>query len=184
MTTIYDFEVKGIDGNAVRLDAYRGQVVLIVNVASRCGFTPQYTELEALYQKYREQGLVILGFPCNQFGQQEPGDETEIKSFCSLNFGVTFPLFAKVDVNGPAADPLYQYLTHSPRPVGHAANQVELHEVSRRSPGDGCRPLLAVGKTSEARRPDPNTAGRAAGRNGLDAATLPTQSFALAAIIY
>ncbi len=115
MTTIYDFEVKGIDGNAVRLDAYRGQVVLIVNVASRCGFTPQYTELEALYQKYREQGLVILGFPCNQFGQQEPGDETEIKSFCSLNFGVTFPLFAKVDVNGPAADPLYQFLTRARR---------------------------------------------------------------------
>ena len=115
MTTIYDFEVKGIDGNAVQLDAYRGQVVLIVNVASRCGFTPQYTELEALYQQYREQGLVILGFPCNQFGQQEPGDETEIKSFCSLNFGVTFPLFAKVDVNGPAADPLYQYLTRARR---------------------------------------------------------------------
>jgi glutathione peroxidase len=115
MATIYDFKVKTIDGQTVCLGAYRGQVLVIVNVASRCGFTPQYTELEALYQEYRGQGLAILGFPCNQFGHQEPGDEAEIKSFCSLNFGVTFPLFAKVDVNGPAADPLYQFLTRARR---------------------------------------------------------------------
>lgn len=107
---IYTIPVKTIDGTATTLDAYRGKVLLIVNVASKCGFTPQYKGLEAIYQKYKDQGLVVLGFPCNQFGGQEPGTEAEIQSFCSLNYGVTFPMFAKVDVNGSEEHPLYAYL--------------------------------------------------------------------------
>lgn len=108
--TIYDFSVKTIDGQTETLDNYRGQVLLIVNVASRCGFTPQYEGLEQLYRRYRDSGFVVLGFPCDQFGHQEPGDEAEIKSFCTLNYGVSFPLFAKINVNGSDAHPLYQYL--------------------------------------------------------------------------
>ena len=110
MTSLYGFEVTTIDGERKSLDAYRGQVLLIVNVASRCGFTPQDTGLEALYRKYQAQGMTILGFPCDQFGHQEPGDADEIKNFCSLKYDVTFPLFAKVEVNGPNADPLYRFL--------------------------------------------------------------------------
>jgi glutathione peroxidase len=107
---LYDIEVKTIDGLVEKLDRYRGQVLLIVNVASQCGFTSQYTGLEALYRRFRERGFSVLGFPCNQFGQQEPGDEAEIKTFCSTRYDVSFPLFAKVDVNGAGAHPLYQYL--------------------------------------------------------------------------
>src|ERR1700690_767311 len=110
MTSVYDFEAATIDGRTLRLDAYRGQVLLIVNVASRCGFTPQYAELEALYRKYRAQGFAVLGFPCDQFAHQEPGSEVEIKSFCKLNYDVTFPLFAKIKVNGPSTHPVYEYL--------------------------------------------------------------------------
>src|SRR6266480_4020487 len=110
MPSLYDFEVATIDGQRQSLDAYRGRVLLVVNVASRCGFTPQYAGLEALYRKYRERGFVVLGFPCDQFGQQEPGDEAEIKEFCRLTYDVTFPLFAKIAVNGGMADPLYNYL--------------------------------------------------------------------------
>ena len=109
-TNIYDFSAQTIDGKDQRLDAWKGKVVLVVNVASKCGFTPQYEGLEAMYRKYKAQGLVILGFPCNQFAHEEPGDENEIKSFCSLNYDVTFPLYAKIEVNGPNAHPLYQYL--------------------------------------------------------------------------
>ena len=112
---VYDFTVNTIDGSPLRLDRYRGQVLLIVNVASRCGLTPQYAELEALYRKHHTRGFEILGFPCNQFGGQEPGDEAEIKSFCSLNYQVSFPLFAKIDVNGPGAHPLYKYLKSARR---------------------------------------------------------------------
>jgi glutathione peroxidase len=108
--SIYDFKARAIDGKDISLGDYRGKVVLIVNVASKCGFTPQYKGLESLYEKYKDQGLVILGFPCNQFGGQEPGNEAEILSFCDLNYGVTFPLFSKIDVNGPNAHPLYGYL--------------------------------------------------------------------------
>ncbi len=115
MQKLYDFEVATIDGGARRLDVYRGCVLLIVNVASRCGFTPQYAGLEELYRRYRERGFVVLGFPCDQFGQQEPGDEAEIKEFCRLTYDVTFPLFAKIDVNGPAAHPLYDYLKSARR---------------------------------------------------------------------
>lgn len=111
MTTVYEFSAKTIDGKARKLSHYKGKVLLIVNTASKCGFTPQYKGLEALYQKYGEQGLAVLGFPCNQFGEQEPGPESEIAEFCEMNFGVTFPLFAKVDVNGADAHPLFKYLT-------------------------------------------------------------------------
>jgi len=110
MTTVYDFSAKTIDGDEQSLAAYKGKAMLIVNVASKCGFTPQYTGLEALYEKFREQGLVVLGFPCDQFGHQEPGDEAEIKNFCALTYDVKFPLFAKVAVNGAEAHPLYKYL--------------------------------------------------------------------------
>ena len=112
MSTIYDFSAKTIDGEEQSLAAYRGKTALIVNVASKCGFTPQYTGLEALYRKYHDQGLVVLGFPCDQFGHQEPGDEAEIRNFCSLNYDVSFPMFAKIDVNGADAHPLYKYLKH------------------------------------------------------------------------
>ena len=107
---IYDITVKDMDGNDVSLANYKGKVLLIVNVASKCGLTPQYEGLEALYQKYKDQGLEILGFPCNQFLEQEPGTNEEIQSFCSLNYNVTFPLFDKIDVNGEAESPLYTYL--------------------------------------------------------------------------
>lgn len=110
MSTVYDFAAKTIDGHELALDAYRGKVLLVVNVASKCGFTPQYKGLEELWRKYKDQGLVILGFPCDQFGHQEPGDENEIKNFCSLSYDVSFPMFAKVDVNGATSHPLYQHL--------------------------------------------------------------------------
>jgi len=115
MASIYDFTVNDIHGKPVKLDRYRNKVMLVVNTASQCGFTPQYKGLEALYEKLHGQGLEILGFPCNQFGAQEPGDEKEIAQFCELNYGVTFPLFAKVDVNGPAAHPLFDWLTDEAR---------------------------------------------------------------------
>ena len=110
MAGIYDFSVKDIHGKEQQLDQYKDKVMLIVNVASECGFTPQYKGLEALYEKMHSRGLEVLGFPCNQFGAQEPGTEKEIESFCELNYGVTFPLFSKVDVNGDQAAPLYKYL--------------------------------------------------------------------------
>ena len=110
MAGIYDFSVKDIHGKEQKLDRYRDKVMLIVNVASKCGFTPQYKGLEALYEKMHPRGLEVLGFPCNQFGAQEPGSEQEIEQFCDLNYGVTFPLFAKIDVNGGDTAPLYQYL--------------------------------------------------------------------------
>ncbi len=112
MNTIYDFTAQALDGREVPLSDYRGKVVLIVNTASKCGFTPQYEGLEALNRRYAGRGLVVLGFPCNQFGAQEPGDAAEIASFCSLTYDVTFPMFAKIDVNGPSAHPLYAFLKH------------------------------------------------------------------------
>jgi glutathione peroxidase len=108
--SIYDFEVTTIDGRPQRLEAHRGQVMLIVNVASRCGYTSQYRGLEALYRQHRAQGFVVLGFPCDQFGHQEPGTEEEIQQFCSLNYDVTFPMFSKIKVNGGDAHPLYKFL--------------------------------------------------------------------------
>ena len=110
MTTLYDFSARLIDGSERPLSAYRDNVVLLVNVASKCGFTPQYAGLEKLYGQYRDRGLVVLGFPCNQFGEQEPGTETEIAAFCDLNYNVTFPMFSKIVVNGRGTHPLYQWL--------------------------------------------------------------------------
>ncbi|RZA28681.1 MAG: glutathione peroxidase, partial [Lysobacteraceae bacterium] len=110
MTSAYDFEAVDIDGNAVSLADYRGKALLVVNVASKCGFTPQYAGLEKLWQDYRDRGLVVLGFPCDQFGSQEPGNEEEIKNFCSLTYDVDFPMFAKVEVNGAGAHPLWRWL--------------------------------------------------------------------------
>jgi glutathione peroxidase len=113
--TVYDFSVTTIDGEEVALSRYRGSVLLIVNVASQCGFTPQYSGLEQLYEKYSERGLVVLGFPSNQFMNQEPGSASEIKSFCSTKYSVKFPLFAKIDVNGVNAHPLYEFLKSTKR---------------------------------------------------------------------
>jgi glutathione peroxidase len=107
---IYDIEAQTIEGATQKLSAYKGKALLIVNVASKCGFTPQYTGLEALHRKFNARGFDVLGFPCDQFGHQEPGNEDEIKSFCSLTYDVSFPLFAKVEVNGEHAHPLYQFL--------------------------------------------------------------------------
>lgn len=111
-TSIYDFKATLLNGDEVSLDTWRGKVLLIVNTASQCGFTPQYAALESLYRKLQARGLVILGFPCNQFGGQEPGEAAAIEQFCQINFGVTFPLFAKIEVNGENAHPLYAYLKH------------------------------------------------------------------------
>jgi glutathione peroxidase len=108
---VYEFDVATLDGGIERLERYRGQVLLIVNVASRCGFTPQYAGLEALYRRHRHRGFSVLGFPCNQFGGQEPGTADEIRAFCRQTYDVSFPLFAKADVNGTKAHPLYRWLT-------------------------------------------------------------------------
>lgn len=126
--TIHEFSATAADGTTRSLDTYAGRVVLIVNVASKCGFTPQYEGLEALYQENRDRGLEILAFPCNQFGEQEPGTDAEIQEFCSTNYGVTFPVFAKVDVNGPDAAPLYAYLrAQAPGDFGPSAGPLYDH---------------------------------------------------------
>ena len=114
--SIYDIPVKDIDGKDTTLAAYKGKVVLIVNVASHCGYTPQYKSLEAVYKKYKDQGFVVLGFPCNQFGGQEPGTNEEIKQFCTSKYDVTFPLFDKIDVNGASRHPLYVLLAGETSP--------------------------------------------------------------------
>jgi len=110
MASVYDFEAQTIDGQSVALSAYQGKVLLIVNTASACGFTPQFAGLEKLHQEFASQGLVVLGFPCNQFGSQDPGSNEEIGAFCQKNYGVSFPMMAKTDVNGAQAHPLYQWL--------------------------------------------------------------------------
>ena len=115
MATIYDFKALGNKGAEVDFKQYEGKVLLIVNTASKCGFTPQYDGLEALYQKYKDQGLVVIGFPCDQFAHQEPGTNEEIAEFCRLNHGVTFPLMAKIEVNGDGTHPIYQYLKTAAR---------------------------------------------------------------------
>ena len=113
----YDFEVNRLNGDPVKLSEYQGKALLIVNTASQCGFTPQYSGLEKLYDKFKPRGLEILGFPCNQFGKQEPGSSEEIAEFCSVNYGVTFPMFEKIDVNGKDTHPLYRYLKREARGV-------------------------------------------------------------------
>jgi len=111
--SIYDYKVKDIDGNEVVMSEFKDKVLMIVNVASKCGFTPQYQGLQKLYDAYKDQGLVVLGFPCNQFGAQEQGGEAEIKDFCETNFSISFPMFAKIDVNGDNADPLFLFLQNA-----------------------------------------------------------------------
>ena len=115
--SVYDYSAKTLDGQDASLADYRGQVLLIVNTASKCGFTPQYEGLEGLYQAYKDKGFTVLAFPCNQFGAQEPGNAEEIANFCSLTYDVTFPVLAKIDVNGPQAHPLYAYLKHEQKGV-------------------------------------------------------------------
>jgi glutathione peroxidase len=115
MADVFDFTVKTLAGEDKALADYRGQVLLIVNTASYCGFTTQFGALEAIYKKYKDRGFAVLGFPCNQFGNQEPGAARDIANFCTVNYGVTFPMFAKIEVNGPNADPLYAYLKHAKR---------------------------------------------------------------------
>jgi glutathione peroxidase len=117
MTTVSEFEARTLAGKPVPLRDYQGKVLLIVNTASKCGFTPQYKGLEELYRKYKDRGLVVLGFPCNQFLAQEPGNSEEIGAFCASNFGVSFPMFEKIEVNGPAAHPLYRWLKDARRGV-------------------------------------------------------------------
>ncbi len=119
MSSVYGFSANTLSGKPISLNDYAGKVVLIVNTASKCGFTPQYKGLEELYQKYKDKGLVILGFPCNQFGNQEPGSSSKISEFCEINYGVTFPLFDKIDVNGENAHPLFDFLkTEKPGILG------------------------------------------------------------------
>jgi glutathione peroxidase len=115
MNPIYDIDLQTIDGRAEKLSAFAGKTMLVVNVASRCGFTPQYEGLEALYRRFRERGLVVLGFPCDQFGHQEPGSEAQIQNFCTSEYDVTFPLFAKTEVNGDGTHPLYRTLKSEAR---------------------------------------------------------------------
>jgi glutathione peroxidase len=110
LSSIYETTIRDREGKPVDMDAFRGKVLLIVNVASRCGFTPQYAGLQKLYDRFKDRGFEVFGFPCNQFGGQEPGSDAEIGQFCSLNYGVTFPVFSKIQVNGPEAIPLYQFL--------------------------------------------------------------------------
>jgi glutathione peroxidase len=112
--TLYDFSLRTIDGAEKRLADYRGKAVLVVNVASKCGLTPHYRGLQQIYDEYREDGLEVLGFPCNQFGAQEPGSDAEVKQFCSTRYSVTFPMFSKIEVNGPGRTPLYAWLTSQP----------------------------------------------------------------------
>lgn len=122
MSSVYDFKAQTLQGKEVSLADYRGQVLLIVNTASKCGFTPQYEGLENLYEELHSKGLTILGFPCNQFGSQEPGGADEIGQFCQVNYGVSFPMFAKIDVNGAQAHPLYKFLTHEKRGILGTSN--------------------------------------------------------------
>ncbi|MFC3053138.1 glutathione peroxidase [Kordiimonas pumila] len=110
MSGVHDFSCARLNGKDESLEAYKGKVLLIVNTASKCGFTPQFEGLEKLFKDLKDKGLVILGFPCNQFGKQDPGSNDEIGEFCQINYGVSFPMFSKIDVNGPEADPLYKYL--------------------------------------------------------------------------
>ena len=141
--SVYRFSARTITGEEKSLSDYEGRVLLIVNTASRCGFTPQYRELQELYETYRDRGLEILAFPCNQFANQEPGSEEEIQKFCETQYNVTFPLFSKVKVKGPDAHPLFKYLTESAPGDARQGNQMELHQIpgepARRS-GQAVRP--------------------------------------------
>ena len=142
--SIYDFEAVSIDGKPAQLATQRGKVMLIVNTASACGFTPQFAGLEKLWQDYRDKGLVVIGFPSNQFGAQDPGANDEIASFCQINYGVSFPMMGKVEVNGAEAHPLWKWLTaEAPGLLGTQDDQVELHQVPGRPRRQGDQALRA-----------------------------------------
>jgi glutathione peroxidase len=128
---VLDFKMKSLDGKEVDLSKYKGKVVLIVNTASKCGYTPQYEQLQAVYEKYGPKGLEVVGFPCNQFGKQEPGSAADIREFCTKNYGVTFDMFAKVDVNGADAAPLYKYLTSKAEDSGPVKWNFEKFLISK-----------------------------------------------------
>jgi glutathione peroxidase len=155
--SIYDIPVRTIDGREVTIGEWRGQVLLIVNVASRCGYTPQYTGLEALYRQYRDDGFAVLGFPCDQFGHQEPGDEAEIGRFCKLTYDVTFPLFSKISVNGPNAHPLYVFLKTMQRGVFGSA-RIKWNFTKFLVDRDGL-PIARFGSTDTPEAIDPKVAG-------------------------
>lgn len=125
MANFYDFTALSLKHKEISMADYRGKVVLVVNTASKCGFTPQFAGLEELYKKYKDQGLVILGFPCNQFAHQEPGDEASIEGGCMLNYGVTFQMFSKIDVNGPGAHPIYNWLKSQPKGKGTLGDAIK-----------------------------------------------------------
>ena len=145
MSTVYDFTASTLEGSDKPLSDFSGQVLLVVNTASQCGFTPQYEGLEALYRKYHARGFAVLGFPCNQFGGQEPGDSTEIARFCSLTYHVTFPMFGKIEVNGSGAPPALPFSQgRSQGCAGNRGDQVEFHQIPRRSRGKGGGALRAV----------------------------------------
>ena len=138
MDSLHPIEVKTITGESRPLADFAGKALLIVNVASKCGFTPQYQGLEALHRQYKDRGFAVLGFPCDQFGHQEPGNEEEIRNFCSLTYDVSFPMFAKVEVNGSGAHPLYVHLKKAaPGILGNRGGEMELHQVPGRSSGQG-----------------------------------------------
>ncbi len=137
MSGIHDFTAKSLAGEDIPLKRFEGQVLLIVNTASACGFTPQYRGLEALHQELAPRGFSVLGFPCNQFGGQEPGDARQIEQFCSTNYAVTFPMFAKIDVNGSNAHPLYQYLKNAEIRIARLVDQMEFYQIPDRPVGQG-----------------------------------------------
>ncbi len=138
MASVHDFTATSLAGELIPLKRFEGQVLLIVNTASACGFTPQYKGLEALHRTLAPRGFSVLGFPCNQFGRQEPGDAQQIEQFCSVNYGVTFPMFAKIDVNGDNAHPLYQYLEGRKVRTSGPVDQMEFHQIPGRSRRAGC----------------------------------------------
>lgn len=146
MTTLYDFTATTIGGKEAPLADFRGKAVLVVNTASKCGFTPQYKGLEELYERFGDRGLVVLGFPCDQFGHQEPGSESEIEEFCQLNYGVTFPMFAKVDVNGERAHPLFQWLRSAKS--GLFGNKIKWNFTKFLLDGEGT-PVKRYGSTTK-----------------------------------
>ena len=135
--SIYDFEVKQPDGKEKNLSDYKGKVLLIVNTASQCGFTPQFEGLQKLYEKYSPKGFTVLGFPCNQFANQDPGTDEEILSFCSLNYGVTFPVFSKIEVNGTNEHPLYKFLKSKASGFFFEKNKMEFHQILGRQKRQG-----------------------------------------------
>ena len=152
MQTIADFTATLPNGEEIGLADKRGKVLLVVNTASKCGFTPQYAGLEALWRKYRDRGFEVIAFPCNQFGGQEPGTADEIAQFCEVNFGLTFPLMAKIEVNGEGTNPLYAWLkAQAAGPARVEGDQVELHQVPDRPRGQGGPPLRAHRKARAAR---------------------------------